>query len=522
MPPASTEKTSLPDRGNDTLRRKIAELCCPAYTPGETEFFDTGSFFVFAAESAVLRETIAQAKAFCSAEPLVTTDLECGAGRMVRDATRFPSLFAASRAGVPLTEEMGRIAAEEGLAAGFNWTFGPCVDPLIDVDNPTISFRSAGRSVEDVIATGRAYIRGLQRHGMMATAKHFPGDGACRYDQHLTTAENPLGLEEWREIYGRIYAAMIEEGVAAIMPGHISLPSYDTPDPANGVHPPATLSPRLMKDLLRGELGFEGLIVSDASNMGGFCGFTNYYDACARFLEAGGDVLLFVRPTERFLAEMLKRVRAGLLAKETVDDRLERFRRFRERAFASRAAAGGGSGLRSAGSLATAEKIIAAGVQLLRDRQRLLPIREPGKKRALHVRIAQAHSEMHPQAERFEAALRETFASVEGLADPGPDRLRTLMESGDFDVVIVSVLNDYAYGVNHIRLAGPVARNMMGGWAHLGPPVVFISHAHPYLHCEYKAQMDCVIRTCGTLEATIPHLIRILARDGAEVVADEA
>jgi beta-N-acetylhexosaminidase len=503
-----------------TLAQKIAGLCCPAYVAGATEgFLDTGSFFVFAGQSAAQRETIARASAACSAPPVITTDLEYGAGRMIQDATRFPSLFAAGLAGPALAEEMGRIAAAEGRAVGFHWTLAPCVDPIIDIGNPTTSYRSAGRDPQTVIDIGRAYIRGLQAGGMLATAKHFPGDGACLYDQHLTTPGNPLGMEAWHKTYGRIYAAMIDEGVAAIMPGHISLPAYDTSDPSNGLHPPATLSPRLMNDLLRGELGFDGLIVSDAVNMGGFCGFTNYHDACARFLEAGGDVLLFARPTQVFLDEMLKRIDSGLLTEAALDDRLARFGRFKKRALSMPAV--DNVQLRAPAALATADHVVVAGVQLLRDRQGWLPISRPGTKRILHVRIALAHSVMHPVVDQFQTALREVFASVESIADPGPDRLRELTESGAHDALIVSVLNEYGYGVNHIHLAGPIARNMMGGWMHLGKPVIFISHAHPYLHCEYQAAMNCVIRTCGTVEATIPRLIEIIAREGAQVVADE-
>lgn len=436
---------------------------------------------------------------------------------MIRDATHFPSLFAAGRAGPKLAERMGRIAAAEGREVGFHWTLAPSVDPLLDVHNPTSSYRSAGRDPRTVIDIGRAYLRGLQAGGMLATAKHFPGDGACRYDQHLTTPPNPQDMKTWRETYGRIYAAMIEEGVAAIMPGHISLPAYDIPDPELGLCPPATLSSRLMNDLLRGELGFDGLIVSDAVNMGGFCGFMNYHDACARFLACGGDVLLFANPTETFIREMLARIDAGMLDEAVLDDRLARLRRFKARALSAPRET---TTLRAPAALAAADEVVSAGLQLLRDRRRWLPL--PATNRILHVRLAVAHSAMNPLADKFEAALREVFRSVDAIADPGPDRLRRMSESDDHDAVVVSVLNDYGYGVNHIHLAGPIARNMMGGWMKAGKPVVFVSHGHPYLHVEYKAAMDCIIRTCGTVEAAIPRLIDIIARTGAKIVADEA
>ena len=213
---------------------------------------------------------------------------------------------------------------------------------------------------------------------------------------------------------------------------------------------------------------------------------------------------------------MPKHLRSGRLTEATLDDRLARFRRFKARALAAPRKE---ITLRTPAALAAADKVVAAGVQLLRDRRRWLPL--PKASRILHVRLAVAHSALNPAADQFEAALREVFSSVESISDPGPDRLRRLMESGDHDAAVVSVLNDYGYGVNHIHLAGPVARNMMGGWMKAGKPVVFVSHAHPYLHVEYKAAMDCVVRTCGTVGAAIPCLIDVIARGGAEIVADE-
>ncbi|MFV0338139.1 MAG: glycoside hydrolase family 3 protein [Chthoniobacterales bacterium] len=504
------------------LRKKISTLCCPTYTPdAENDFFDTGSFFVFAGESSSQRKLISQVKSHCSDEPLVATDLEYGAGRMIHDATKFASLFAAARSGPQLVEEMGRVAAEEGRSVGFNWTFGPCVDPLFDIDCPTLSVRSPGRSAEEAIATGLAYMRGLQTHGMLATAKHFPGDGYCRYDQHLTTAENPLEMDKWWATYGKIYTALIEADVAAIMPGHISLPAWDTPHPSNGVCPPATLSARLMKDLLRKKLGFQGLIVSDAVNMGGFSGFMNYHDACATFLESGGNVLLFAHPTEEFLDEMLQRIHSGMLSETAIDDSLARFKKFKERGFASQRVSSEASELNSAKAIATARQIAKSGLQLLRDRKHYLPVQEPETKRLLHVRLAFSHSTMLPIIDQFNEALSKTFAQVEYLNDPGPDAMRKRVTRDDCDLIIVSILNEYGYGTNHIHLAGVVARNMMGGWMHRGKPVIFISHAHPYLHWEYKAPMDCVIRTCGTTPETIPELIDLIAGKGAAIVPDE-
>ena len=108
----------------------------------------------------------------------------------------------------------------------------------------------------------------------------------------------------WNKTFKKVYKELINEGVKAIMPGHISIPSIDKIDPLTNNYPPASLSKYLLTDILKNELGFEGIIISDAVNMSGFCGYMNYYKACARFLMSGGDCLLFAHPNEEFYDQM--------------------------------------------------------------------------------------------------------------------------------------------------------------------------------------------------------------------------
>ena len=153
------------------------------------------------------------------------------------------------------------------------------LDIIGNINNPIVTNRSVGENVDAIIKYSGAYVDGLQENGLIATLKHFPGDGYSSDDQHVTTSVNPLSCEDWDNTFGKVYRDLIERGVMAIMPGHIALPAYDEPD-ENGLYPPATVSQNMLTGLLKEKLGFEGLIVSDAVNMGGFCGYMQAVIAC--------------------------------------------------------------------------------------------------------------------------------------------------------------------------------------------------------------------------------------------------
>ncbi|MEM9161325.1 MAG: glycoside hydrolase family 3 N-terminal domain-containing protein [Verrucomicrobiota bacterium] len=490
----------------------VRELCCPNYFDhtDRDQYVACGSVFFHPAAKETHREMIDRYNELCESPPLVATDLEEGPGAMIKGATEFPSYYGCSRKGPErLGYEMGRIAALEGREVGYNWTFAPCVDILSNPDTPTTSYRSAGEELERVVAMGKAYSKGCQDFGMIATAKHFPGDGFGVYDQHLTTPEIPLTLDAWRESSGRSFKEVIDGGVMSVMPGHLSFPAYDEPDD-RGIYPPATLSSKLMGDLLRGELGFDGLIVSDAVGMGGFCGYRNYYDACAVFWECGGDVLLFAHPDDVFISEMEKRIQNGLLKTETMVERATRLISLKEQI----GLLGGSETPFTKGSgpidlerhQSVANEVIESSVEIVRDRQGILPIANVSSKKALHVVLPVESYQDLSLMKAFTSKLQERFEAVDEMVDPGNHAIWNALD--EYDVIVCSLANNYNFGTNAIRFHGPVARNLMKGWMHMGTPAVFVSHYHPLTHLEYEAVMDTVIRTCGTIEGSLDPLVR--------------
>ncbi|MDF2927424.1 MAG: hypothetical protein K0R57_6338 [Paenibacillaceae bacterium] len=228
---------------------------------------------------------------------LVTGDLEAGAGSAVSTLTRMPGMLAlGAAADTELAYRFGQYTALEGRMAGFNWNLAPVADLDLNDANPLTGTRTAGN---DPAAVGRvvaAVIRGMQEHGMAACAKHFPGDGIDCIDQHVMTSVNSLSEESWQEKYGAIYRSVIDAGVRTVMLGHIALPWLDPWDEEKHRHRPATVSGRIVNGLLREQLGFRGVTVTDALNMGGFTGWGDYRSRMIDCVNSGADLVLWPGP----------------------------------------------------------------------------------------------------------------------------------------------------------------------------------------------------------------------------------
>jgi beta-N-acetylhexosaminidase len=488
-----------------SVREAYDQVCCPLYD------FDAdgtlGAAHIPRGTRERMRARTDRLRSVCKIPPLCTADLECGPGRTVLGLTEFPDLMGlGANDSEELAYRVGKATALEGRSVGLDWTFSPCVDVAAVADSPVVSTRSAGRSVERVIRVTRGYLLGLQDHGLVATLKHFPGDGYTTYDQHLTTVQNPLSMSEWWSGPGRIYRALIDAGAKSIMPGHIALPAYDAPDPERGLCPPATLSRRLLQDLLRGELGFEGLIVSDAMGMAGVAGFVHPFEAYARFLEAGGDCVLFARTRDRrFYPELERALKSGILTEATLYDRAGRMLALKEEQGRLAGAPDPESSFDAPEHAELARVVAEGAVALVRDRSKLLPIRLGATSRVLHVVLSPSYSEDQALYAGLTSALGQR-AQVEQLVDPGPHALFECVDK--FDLVVCSIGAPTSWGVSVARLHGPICRNLMEGWMRLGTPVVFINHIHPFVHLEFDAVMDCVINTFRGLASTGERIVR--------------
>jgi beta-N-acetylhexosaminidase len=263
------------------------------------------------------------------------------------DVTR---LFAATGAPFPGNAVLGRLDDLETTretAAAIGWSlrqagctvnFAPCVDVNSRSDNPVIGVRSFSSDAERVTRHGRAWVAGLQSTGVAASAKHFPGHGDTAQDSHLSLPVVNRSLDELRRRELLPFAAVIEAGCRVIMTSHILLPRLDSENPA-------TMSRVVLHDLLREELGFSGVIVSDALDMAGASGSLGMAGAAVAALHAGCDLLcLGTENTDTHLADIERAVGSavaeGTLASSRVSEAASRVRRFAEDLEGARKAAG--------------------------------------------------------------------------------------------------------------------------------------------------------------------------------------
>ncbi|MDP4154443.1 MAG: glycoside hydrolase family 3 N-terminal domain-containing protein, partial [Bacillota bacterium] len=222
---------------------------------------------------------------------------------------------------------VGFVAGREAAAVGINWDFGPCVDLLFNWRNTIINTRAYGNDVDKVIENSKAYIKGLRESNVAACAKHFPGDGVEELDQHLVTGINSLSSEEWDNSFGKVYKALIDDGLQSIMIGHIALPEYSRklrPGIKDAEIMPASLAAELLQDLLRDQLGFNGLIVTDASHMAGMTSAMPRKDQVPGAIAAGCDIFLYFNKPHEDYSYMMEGYENGIITEERLHDALSR------------------------------------------------------------------------------------------------------------------------------------------------------------------------------------------------------
>ncbi len=486
----------------------LRQVSCPDFRSNRGAVTAAGGGFFHPDDRDALDNLIRAFKDVCDIPPLITTDMENGPGDMVLGSPTFPMWKGCClEENRHLLRQLGSCAARHGAGVGFNSTLGPCVDIFELRDSPAVGLRSPGPEVEAIVESACHYIDGLQSNGMSATIKHFPGDGSCPYDQHLTTPENPMDKDSWWQGPGQIYGKTIDRGVHCVMPGHISLPWVDEIDHNTGMYPPATLSQRCMTDLLRGELGFEGLIISDAVEMGGFAGYMNLYDGMALFLQRGGDLLLFPKLDAAFFTEMKQRIARGLLEEATLRERVAQVLAFKETVGLMTDSQGTQMTQSDDLDEALSLDMTRNAVVVERDRLSTLPLSKG--QRIAHVILEVSEGCAQEKLQAFSELLKPSCSELEEIVAPGPSALFECCRERRYDAVIVSISAPYRFGTNVTRFHGVVARNLMQGWMNLGVPCVFISHDNASFGEEYR-QYPCVINAHGLHDQSIAVLTEVL------------
>ncbi len=322
-------------RDRMTVEEKAGQLFCVLFKEAKPEEFDYvygilspgGCMYrVVPAARAVAASNTLQRRA--NVPLLIAANLEKGGNGIVTEGTLVGSPMEIAATGdVGMAEKMAEACALEARAVGANWAFAPIIDIDTNFRNPITNTRTFGSDPKCVREMGAAYVRTVQRLGLAASIKHFPGDGQDERDQHLVTSINSMDCETWMDTYGAAYRAGIEAGSLTAMIGHIMQPAWSkrlNPALRDEEILPGSLSPELIQGLLRGKLGFNGMICTDATTMAGYTLAMSRRDAVPASIAAGCDMFLFARNLEEDYGFMLDGIRRGVITPERLDEAVTR------------------------------------------------------------------------------------------------------------------------------------------------------------------------------------------------------
>ncbi|MFZ8920037.1 MAG: glycoside hydrolase family 3 protein [bacterium] len=316
---------------------------------------------------------------------LITADLE-GSRMSQPGGVVLPNpLGIAAVDDVTATERATEILAMDGLANGINWTFTPLLDINKEFRSAIVGTRSFGSDLERIRRHMLTQIRTFQGKGVAATAKHWPGEGYDDRDQHLVTTINPLSVEEWEATFGSLYRDAIQSGVLSVMPGHIAFPAWVRKLGFEAdAFTPATINRHLTQTLLRDHLGFNGVIVSDATAMAGLNAFAKRKDFLPKIISAGCDIILFSNDPQQDLRWLQEAIEDGRLSLERVDEAVSRI-------LSLKARVGLHNGIPAlpardrAADEAFAKELHQRVATLVKDTQNLLPISPEKHRRVLII-----------------------------------------------------------------------------------------------------------------------------------------
>lgn len=488
--------------------KKIGQMFCPIGGNTEEVFLDSfleefhpGAMMYRPMPSREIRRTHQYIQEHSKIPLLFGANLESGGNGICLDGTYF-----ARPMGVAATDHAGQarrlgvISGREAQAVGCNWAFAPICDLDMNYRNPITNVRTFGSDQNRVISFVKEQLKGLGEYGVAAAVKHFPGDGVDERDQHLVSSVNSLSVEEYDRTYGAVWQEVVDAGVLSVMVGHILQPAYSkflNPDLKDEEILPATLSKELLQGLLRGKLGFNGMIVTDATPMIGFNAAMKRQDAIPAALAAGCDMILFNKDIREDYQAVRAAIADGRLSRERVEEACTRILAMK--------AAMNLHIAKAEGTLVPGEKaleVIACGehrqwakacadesVTLVKDTQNLLPISPEKYKRIrlylLEDRIEGGFKDGESAVDSVKILLEKEGFEVSVFDYAKPD-FQEMFEGGvadaksKFDLAVYVACMDTASNQSVRRIDWMHLMAADAPWFAADIPTMFISVANPY------------------------------------------
>ena len=442
---------------------------------------------------------------------LVAADLETGAGFRMRGAvqmpgtidlggaTDFPSLMAVGATGnEEFAYEMGRITAVEARALGVHVPFAPVLDVNNNPDNPIINVRSFGEDPQQVAEMGIAFVRGVQDNGAIATGKHFPGHGDTDVDSHVGLPVILHDRARMDSVELQPFRRAIDSGMGAIMSAHISVPSLN-----GGEREPSTLSHEVLTEILRDELGFRGIVFTDAMDMSAVARQFRSGEAAVRALEAGADVILMPASVSGAIEGIVEAVRSGRLTEDRLDLSVMRVLETKENAglhedrYVSLEEIPRTVGIPEHEEVA--DQIARKSITLLKNGNDLLPL--AGTRSARVMSVSYRRSSDVLAGRYFNRAMRETYPRLRAIevdGDTSDDRYQELRRLAREQAFVV--VGTYVTSVN-VSGSFTLPEELVEFVRYLdqiGVPHTVVSFGNPYLVADFPDVRSYLLAWSGS------------------------
>lgn len=431
---------------------------------------------------------------------LVASDFERGADFRIDGAISFPTAMAVGATHDETAAEwMGRASASDARALGIHWIFAPVADVNVNPRNPVINVRAFGEDPEHVGSMVAAFIRGAQAAGVMATAKHFPGHGDTSVDSHLALPVLDHDSERLQSVELGPFRAAINAGVGSIMTAHMAVPAF-TADPGL----PATLSHAILTEILRSQLQFRGLVVTDAMEMGGISRRWWSGQAAVEALAAGADMVLLSPNPRAVHGAVMRAVERGDLSAERLDDAVLKVLTAKAKLGlldyeAGAPLAGLPGRFASTGDVRRAQQVADAAITLLRDRLNLLPL--DGRRWNSAVVVGVSDNDRAASTGALVQTLRDSLANVASFSIDGRtrgDEVAGIVAAAARARVVILAVHVRIQSNGRISLPARQA-GYAATLAKLNVPTILVSLGSPYAVAGFP-QASTVLAAYGSSE----------------------
>lgn len=516
-----------------TLTEKIGQLFCLIAYSADTDYLSflakglkIGGIMCRTMPLDEVQKTVSELQNLTDIPMLIAGNIETGGAGVCTSATKIGSQMSIGATNDAFfAAKLGKVCGMEASALGVNWSFGPIVDIDYNWRNPITNTRTFGSNPELVTKCGVEYIKNIQKYSVAACAKHFPGDGIDERDQHLVTSINTLSCEEWDKTYGKVYKECIDEGVKTIMVGHIALPAYSkyfNPNIKDEEIMPGTLSYEITTKLLREKLGFNGLVITDSTTMGGINMAVPRNILVPSTIAAGCDMFLFTKNLEEDFRFMKEGVENGIITSDRLDEAVKRI-------LALKASLG----LHKKDNMPDAEKIktdvgsteakelarmvASKSITLVKNKENILPINPKKYKRILFYSLeSQAGNmgfsvEVGANQKFLDKLKKEGFEVTLFVPKPGFEGTMTSTAEikDNYDLIIYSanLATKSNQTIVRIEWCEPMGANVPV-FSHT-VPTIFVSLENPY-HLVDVPRIKTFINTYCSTDIVIDELVKKL------------